>query len=199
MSEEKPGFLRRQWLTWKNYPLRSSILTLLLAGAVGGIIFGDGFNFLMAQTNTTEFCISCHTMKGNYEEFKKTAHYSNRSGVGAGCPDCHVPHTFWRKIYRKMEAAKDVWGEITGVINTPEKFEARRMRMATAEWERLKASDSFTCRHCHSYEVMNEEKQGQTRYNKHKQAKAEGKTCIDCHKGVAHKLPKEYRDPEEEE
>jgi len=23
--------------------------------------------------------------------------------------------------------------------------------------------------------------------------------CIDCHKGIAHHLPKEYRDPDEEE
>jgi nitrate/TMAO reductase-like tetraheme cytochrome c subunit len=31
----------------------------------------------------------------------------------------------------------------------------------------------------------------------HAQAKAEGKTCIDCHKGIAHLLPKEYIDPDE--
>jgi nitrate/TMAO reductase-like tetraheme cytochrome c subunit len=28
-------------------------------------------------------------------------------------------------------------------------------------------------------------------------AKAEGKSCIDCHKGIAHKLPKEYEEPED--
>jgi nitrate/TMAO reductase-like tetraheme cytochrome c subunit len=28
-------------------------------------------------------------------------------------------------------------------------------------------------------------------------AKEEGKTCIDCHKGIAHHLPKEYVDPDE--
>ncbi|NBX90410.1 MAG: Denitrification system component NirT, partial [Betaproteobacteria bacterium] len=27
-------------------------------------------------------------------------------------------------------------------------------------------------------------------------AKEEGKTCIDCHKGIAHQLPKEYEEPE---
>ncbi|MCL1961990.1 MAG: NapC/NirT family cytochrome c [Desulfovibrionaceae bacterium] len=40
---------------------------------------------------------------------------------------------------------------------------------------------------------------GQTRFNKHTKAKADGQTYIDCHKGVAHKLPKEYHDPDEEE
>jgi len=28
-------------------------------------------------------------------------------------------------------------------------------------------------------------------------AREEGKTCIDCHKGIAHNLPKEYKDPDE--
>jgi cytochrome c-type protein NapC len=31
----------------------------------------------------------------------------------------------------------------------------------------------------------------------HKKAMAEGKTCIDCHKGIAHLLPKEYKEDEE--
>jgi len=31
----------------------------------------------------------------------------------------------------------------------------------------------------------------------HTQAVKEGKTCIDCHKGIAHLLPKEYVDPDE--
>jgi len=200
MTDEKtPGFLRRQWLTWKYHPLRSSVLTLLLVGAIVGIVMGDGFNTLLEQTNSIEFCTSCHTMKGNFEEYKKTIHWSSRSGVRAGCPDCHVPRNFMSKIVRKMEAAQDVWGEITGVVNTPEKFEARRMKMATEEWERMKSSDSATCRGCHDFDAMSLEKQGKTRFDKHMKAKADGQTCIDCHKGIAHKLPKEYHDPDEEE
>jgi len=200
MSDEtNPGFLSRQWQTWKDHTLRSSLITLILIGAIAGIVFGDGFNFLLEQTNSIEFCTSCHTMKGNFEEYKKTAHWSSRSGVRAGCPDCHVPRSFGSKIYRKMEAAQDVWGEIIGVVDTPEKFEARRMKMATEEWARMKASDSATCRACHNFDAMNEEKQGQTKFKKHMKAKADKQTCIDCHKGVAHKLPKEYHDPDEDE
>jgi len=29
-------------------------------------------------------------------------------------------------------------------------------------------------------------------------AKDKGKTCIDCHKGIAHLLPRDYVDPEDE-
>jgi cytochrome c-type protein NapC len=199
MTQESPGFVRRQMLAWRDHTLRSTLLTLVIIGLVGGIVFGDGFNFLLEKTNTLEFCTSCHTMQGNLDELKKTGHWSNRSGVRVTCPDCHVPHKFTAKIYRKMEAAWDVWGQITGVIDTPQKFEARRMEMATREWERMKKSDSGTCRACHDYDAMSLEKQQQTRYNKHMTAKKDGKTCIDCHKGVAHKLPKGYHDPEEDE
>jgi cytochrome c-type protein NapC len=198
-DQKKLGFVQRQLQTWKDHTLRSSILTLLIIGGIAGIVFGDGFNFLLEQTNSLEFCISCHTMRGNFEEYKETPHYMNASGVRAACPDCHVPPTFGAKIYRKMEAAQDVWGEIIGVVDTPEKFEKRRMKMATEEWARMKASDSVTCRKCHDFDAMSKEQQGETRYNKHMKAKADGQTCIDCHKGVAHHLPKEYRDPSEDE
>jgi nitrate/TMAO reductase-like tetraheme cytochrome c subunit len=46
---------------------------------------------------------------------------------------------------------------------------------------------------------MSADKQRQSVYTKHMKAKADGQTCIDCHKGIAHHLPKEYRDPDEEE
>lgn len=45
---------------------------------------------------------------------------------------------------------------------------------------------------------MSSEVQNKTVFNKHMTAKKEGKTRIDCHKGIAHKRPKEYRDPNEE-
>jgi cytochrome c-type protein NapC len=44
---------------------------------------------------------------------------------------------------------------------------------------------------------MSPELQKQTPYKNHMKAQEEGKTCIDCHKGIAHHLPKEYVDPDE--
>lgn len=41
---------------------------------------------------------------------------TNRSGVRATCPDCHVPHPRTDKIARKMQASKEVWGKIFGTI-----------------------------------------------------------------------------------
>jgi cytochrome c-type protein NapC len=191
---------QRGWFHRIRHPkITASVVLLLFVGAVMGLVFGDGFNLMVEHTNSQEFCTSCHTMQVNLDELEKTIHYSNRTGVRTTCPDCHVPKNFLAKMYRKMEAAQDVWGQIVGSIDTPAKFEAKRMEMAEGEWKRFKKWDSSPCRVCHNYDAMSAEKQGPTRYKKHVEAKANGQTCIDCHKGIAHKLPKEYHDPDEEE
>jgi len=200
MSKLRPGILRRCWRFLRKPSARYSLLTLLLVGFFGGIIFWGGFNTGMEATNTLTFCIGCHEMRDNvYNEYQQTIHYSNRTGVRAICSDCHVPHAWIPKIIRKIQASKELWGKITGYIDTPEKFEAHRMEMATHEWERMKSVDSRECRNCHSFDAMSGDKQKQSVYKKHMLAKDQGQTCIDCHKGIAHHLPKEYRDPDEEE
>ena len=94
-----------------------------------------------------------------YEELKQTIHFTNRSGVRATCPDCHVPHQWTDKIARKMQASKEVWGKIFGTINTRDKFVAMRRELAEHEWARLKANNSLECRNCHSAESMDITKQ----------------------------------------
>ena len=198
MVTDKPGVLKRIWSTLRQPSAKYSVLTLLVVGVFGGIIFWGGFNTGMEATNTLSFCISCHEMRDNvYQEYKETIHYSNRTGVRAICSDCHVPKDWTHKLIRKAKASFEIWGKLTGVIDTREKFEANRMRLATDEWERMKASGSRECRNCHNFDAMSSELQKQTPYKKHMKAKEEGKTCIDCHKGIAHNLPKEYKDDDE--
>jgi cytochrome c-type protein NapC len=108
-----------------------------------------------------------------------------------------VPKDWTHKLLRKAKASFEVWGKLTGSIATKEKFEAKRMELATHEWERMKARDSIECRNCHSFDAMSSELQRQTPCKKHVKAQVDGKSCIDCHKGIAHKLPKEYEEPEE--
>jgi cytochrome c-type protein NapC len=133
-----------------------------------------------------------------YQEYKKTIHYSNRTGVRAICSDCHVPKDWVHMVLRKAGASRELWGKVTGVVDTREKFEARRMEMATEEWERMKASDSRECRNCHSFEAMRDSREKQMVFDIHMKAKDRGKTCIDCHKGIAHLLPREYVDTDED-
>ncbi|EPJ46758.1 MAG: periplasmic nitrate reductase c-type cytochrome, NapC/NirT [Osedax symbiont Rs1] len=164
---------------------------LTIGGFVAGILFWGAFNTALEATNTEAFCTSCHEMRNNvFEELKPTIHYSNRSGVRATCPDCHVPHKWVDKIARKMQASKEVWGKIFGTISTREKFEAKRLHLAQNEWTRLKANDSLECRNCHEFDSMDFTLQAERAARQHSSSLASGeKTCIDCHKGIAHELP----------
>ena len=125
-----------------------------------------------------------------FQELKPTIHYTNRSGVRATCPDCHVPHGWTRKIARKMQASKEVWGKIFGTINTREKFLEHRLVMAQREWARFEANNSLECRNCHSAESMDITRQSARAVEAHERFLFTGEqTCIDCHKGIAHRLP----------
>ena len=164
---------------------------ILIAGGVAGIIFWGGFNTYMEYTNTEEFCISCHEMKDTvYEEYKKSVHYKNASGVRAICSDCHVPKEWTAKLIRKIQATNELYHKLVGTINTPEKFEAKRFELATRVWESMKKSDSQECRNCHAEEAMDFTKQSRRSSEKMQAAFEKGKeTCIECHQGIAHKLP----------
>ncbi len=55
------------------------------------------------------------------------------------------------------------------------------------EWERMKATDSVECRNCHNFDSMMPEFQKPRARQQHLNAMKTGQTCIDCHKGIAHK------------
>jgi len=131
-----PSFLRRK--LFMGVSVGAAIFFIIM-----GIILWGGFNTALELTNTEAFCISCHEMRNNpYEELKTTIHFSNRSGVCATWPDCHVPHQWSDKMARKMAASKEVWGKLFGTIATREKFLDKRRELAEDEWARFKANDS---------------------------------------------------------
>ncbi len=161
----------------------------LVALLVSGVLLAGGAAGL-AWTNTEKFCISCHSMRDNvYAEFKDTIHDKNRTGVRAICADCHVPREPVPMLIRKVEATFELYGHLTGVINTKEKFEAHRYDMAKRVWIRMKETDSLECRNCHTESAMSTELQTEKARSRHEKGKAGGKTCIDCHFGIAHKEP----------
>jgi len=166
---------------------------IFVVGGIAGILFWGGFNTYMEYTNTLEFCTSCHEMRDTvYEEYTHSVHYSNGSGVRAICSDCHVPKEWGPKLVRKIRATNELYHKALGTINTPEKFEAKREELALHVWREMKANDSHECRNCHSYQSMDFHAQSITARREMKKAIKEGKTCIDCHKGIAHKLPDGY-------
>ena len=185
------GWIKPFWTTVWRPSLHFSMGFLTLGGFIAGIIFWGGFNTAMEASNTEKFCTGCHEMKDNvFVEYRDTIHYANRSGVRASCPDCHVPHEWTYKIIRKVQASKELWGMITGKVDTREKFESHRREMAEREWQRMKDTDSRECRNCHNFEYMDFSLQGKRGAQMHSTSLASGEsTCIDCHKGIAHQLP----------
>ena len=184
-------FLTGSWRLLSRPSVHFSLGFLVVGGFVAGVIFWGAFNTILEATNTEAFCVGCHEMSDNvYEELKTTIHFTNRSGVRATCPDCHVPHEWTHKIARKMAASKEVWGKIFGTISTREKFLAMRRELAEHEWARFKANNSLECRNCHSLESMDFTRQSPRAAEAHELFLRTGeKTCIDCHKGIAHRLP----------
>lgn len=71
-------------------------------------------------------------------------------------------------------------------------------KLYISDWcnNRLKANDSLECRNCHNFDYMDFTEQSERASYQHSTALAHGeKTCIDCHKGIAHHLP-DMRDVE---
>ncbi|NMG28221.1 NapC/NirT family cytochrome c [Aromatoleum evansii] len=189
-DDKQPEGRRGFWASLCRPSSKYSFGGLLIVGFAIGVLFWGGFNTVLEATNTEAFCISCHEMHDNvYQEYKKTIHYTNRTGVRATCPDCHVPKDWTHKMIRKVQASKEVWGKLTGTIDTPEKFAAKRLELARNEWKRMKAADSRECRNCHSLESMNADSQKQRARKQHEMAREDNMTCIDCHKGIAHTKP----------
>ena len=183
--------LTRFWGILRRPSVHLSFGFLTIGAFVAGVIFWGAFNTALEATNTEQFCTGCHEMRTNvYAELQNTIHFSNRSGVRAKCSDCHVPHNWTAKMARKMQASKEVWGKIFGTIDTREKFEEHRLQLANNEWRRLKANNSLECRNCHQFESMDFTRQSKRAVAAHSTQLAAGeKTCIDCHKGIAHTLP----------
>lgn len=191
---------RGLWARLRRPSARYSMLVLLLAGFAGGVVFWGGFNTVVEETNTLAFCISCHEMRNTvYQEYQKTIHYSNRTGVRAICSDCHVPRAWHYKMQRKIQAVNELYGKLMGTIDTPEKFEAKRLQLAEHEWARMRASDSRECRNCHTFEGMNLARQRDRSAKQHEIGREQKRTCIDCHQGIAHQKPKGMKGNEDDD
>jgi len=196
MAQARGGVIRKIWEAIRGDSGRSGtialrvIVSLAVLSLIGGALMVAGAGAL-AWTNTEKFCATtCHEMRDNvYKEFKGTIHDVNRSGVRAICSDCHVPREPIDLLKRKVSATFEIWGKLTGVIDTREKFEKHRAELAQKVWRRMKLTDSLECRNCHRDDSMSPEKQSEKARARHEKAKREKLTCIDCHYAIAHEEP----------
>lgn len=165
-------------------------LNAALAGVTVIVVLGA--SFVVAEemnigANSTKFCISCHSMGAYvYEEFKRSKHYLNASGVRPECGSCHVSRRFWHAVWEHVKGTHDLIGEYSHDWTKPEIFEAKRPKMAENARLEMLAEDSHTCRECHKMEAIRPTRaRGQ---RAHEAAQKEGKTnCIACHYNLVHK------------
>lgn len=185
MREQNTSRLKR-FIYRFNLSTKMVLGCTLLIGILLGIGILTSLNVVTRYTNTDDFCISCHEMRDNIfiDEYKNSKHFTNHAGIKVSCSSCHIPQEFTPKAVRKLRSVKELWGHLTGVIGTPEKFTERRAEMAKTEQARIKASDSQECRNCHDVSTLTK------RYVSifHTESLKQGQTCIDCHKGIAHRL-----------
>ena len=176
-----------------------AFLIIFLTVLVGGALI-TGFNTAVDKIDNLEFCISCHYIRATiYQEYKESSHYQNRTGVRAECDDCHVPKPFIPLVLSKINAAKHIYHHLLGSINTPEKFEAKRLQMAKRVWKTMKETDSRECRSCHNEKAMDFSLQKRRAQVQHRDAEKNNETCIDCHKGITHKDVHKEQEEESEE
>lgn len=188
-----------RWAKLWTIPKRRILLGLPVGAFVfflAGMAFHTVGGAAMEATSSDAFCSgACHEMSDFVTPgWKASVHYSNATGVHAGCQDCHVPGPFGPKLIRKAQALREGYHHVLGTISTQEKFDAHKLEMAERVWDYMKASDSRECRACHSPERMNTEEQSKMARRAHAKLSEPGKTCIDCHKGVAHELPAGYEE-----
>ncbi len=201
-GREESQILRRSWarpewlvvlLRFLQTTVSSRPLSAILAAFVAGILFWGAFNWSLEATSTETFCISCHVMEENvYREYRKSAHFTNRTGVRASCPDCHVPKEWIHKVIRKIGATNELFHWLMGSISTPGEFNAKRLQLAGYVWNDMVGTDSRECRNCHGIEYMNRQVQDIQARTMHGLAEKWGTTCIECHQGIVHTLPEGF-------
>ena len=167
----------------------------LLLGAAGIALIGTlsifGSHKVSTYSNSNELCYSCHIgMDTIVEEYEQSVHFKNRVGVQADCADCHVPKEFVPKMKTKILAMGDVYHMAMGTYNL-DNWDENRNRLAQSAYEAIKAVDSSTCKNCHQTEKWNKQQQPHRAALNHDPElwRRQDNTCVDCHKGIAHKRP----------
>jgi len=185
------GWVSRTCRALLSPSARWSVLALVVVGVVIGFAATVGTQIMVKLTGTNAFCGgACHSMQWVAKEHAESVHGVNRTGVHAGCHDCHIPPHYPELLwYKAVAGTRDIIGELRGVIATQELFEKERPRMAQRVWDEFKADNSRNCRTCHEFTPATLARQKETARPMHQQVLEGNMTCIDCHKGVGHRAP----------
>lgn len=164
-------------------------LGLIVVGGLLGLAAAWGGSRAVHATNTTEFCTSCHLYEDFAAEFKRSAHWSNTSGVQVQCHECHIPKdTLWNMLTTKASSGLAAfWAYFVAGLDTPEEFAEARPELQEVAHAWFQQNDAQTCRNCHAVESMKLEQQSAGARASHQALEEGGGTpCVACHSDVPH-------------
>lgn len=196
MSDNNQGSAwSRLWQRPKAKWLLGIPVGAFLALVVGGVgVYGT--QVVLHATSTDDFCMTCHSNHSLRDEVLASSHGNNSAGITVTCAQCHLPPGGFEYLVKKIIVSKDIIGYMTiDGFNTQEWLEANRKEQGDLARDYLRSIDSRTCTSCHSNIYENQpESMKKVAKKMHamnfKKAEDKRKTCIDCHKGVAHPYPK---------
>jgi len=118
------NIVSRSWYALTHPSARWSVLSILVLGFLVAGVAIVGTQVMVQRTGTNEFCgTACHSMQWVAAEYNQSVHHLNRTGVQAGCHDCHIPHSYPQVLVYKVRAGvHDALAEAKGVIDTEAKF-----------------------------------------------------------------------------
>jgi len=158
-----------------NYK-KAKVATSLLHLSVMGLLMVFGLFSAVSATDVSknDKCATCHVKQA--QDYEQSVHYINRSGVQAGCANCHAGKK------HKDENSTDT------NVKTP------RIDMAVSEWKRLAENSSKECKTCHTPMAMDYRKQEPRSVARHEEGFEDNDSCVRCHKGISHHLPNGWKE-----
>jgi cytochrome c-type protein NapC len=173
--------------------VRHKFTLIAVAGAsiVVGLGLAAGYGSVIDYTSSLNFCAhTCHEMESTvYQEYTHSKHFKNQHGVVVVCADCHVPHHNWPATFvTKFFASFELWNHFIDREYITERFEARRLELAKKVWAKFEATNARECKSCHQFANMIVEEQNPSARAMHTEAMKTDENCLDCHKGLTHKI-----------
>ena len=148
-------------------------------------------DFSLEATTTDDFCMSCHEMRDNISGADAgLLQLAGSKELHGTCADCHLPKPFLPRVRRKLRAGAEIYHHLLGTLATPESFEARRLQMARRVWAEMNHNDSVECRGCHEDLLTARADRSALAIGYHDRADRNGVGCVDCHKGLTHRMPR---------
>lgn len=137
-------------------------------------------------------CAECHPVQ--FEEYKLSAMGSSKTSLRPGCVNCHDnPHSVFR-WFKHMYLADQGWKDVQRALRDRDFYNNQLTpRLAKVARDHFVATDSRTCRECHTREDHQSILKGtigefRPDIPPHQQMKKDGLTCVQCHQNLMHNL-----------